>query len=315
MSIPNKTQSFCRECSQVTWHDIRASVTRQEIEVDEDPPFPPVWADAVYDLLQCCGCECVAMRSTLTCEQLYRDDKVVRHFPPSTARRRPAWEGHLPPPAQFLIREIYDALYSGGLRLAVMGARTLVDMAILDQVGDVGTFDQKLKALEDQGIVSKRNREVLDAALDAGNASAHRGHKFEASEVNQLMDIVENLLQAIYVLEKVAQKIKTVTPPRKLGAKSIAAAVPVTASSAKPQPKAKPQPSALEVLEARVLEHLGKPPTKRPGTKQKLLSYLVAHLGHKVTEAEISDLIRMHGQAGHLVIDDKGKVTYHLGHA
>jgi hypothetical protein len=100
-----------------------------------------------------------------------------------------------------------------------MGARTLVDMAIIDKVGDVGTFDRKLKALEDAGFVSKRNREVLETALDAGNASAHRGHKFEAREVNQLMDIVENLLQAIYVLERAAQKIKTATPPRKKSSK------------------------------------------------------------------------------------------------
>ena len=219
MTPENKTRSFCRECSQWTWHHVVASLTRQEIEVDEEPPFPPVWADVLYDFLQCCGCECVTMRSTLTCEQLYQDHKIVRHFPPSTARRRPAWEAHLPAPAQFLLREIYNALYSGGLRLAVMGARTLVDMAIIDKVGDVGTFDHKLKALEDAGFVSKRNREVLGAALDVGSASAHRGHKYEALQVNQVMDIVENLLQAIYVLERAAQKIKTATPPRKKSSK------------------------------------------------------------------------------------------------
>ena len=210
-----KSQSFCRECSQRTWHLVVASLSRREIEVEEDPPAPPVWADVDYDFLQCCGCECVTMRSTLTCEELYQDGRIVRHFPPSTARRRPAWEAQLPPPAQFLIREIYDALYSGSLRLAVMGARTLVDMAILDKVGDPGSFDKKLQALEDGGYVSKRNREVLDAALDAGNASAHRGHKFDSESVNQVMDIVENLLQAIYVLEPAAKKIKTATPPRK----------------------------------------------------------------------------------------------------
>ena len=146
-----KSQSFCRECSQRTWHLVVASLSRREIEVEEDPPAPPVWADVVYDFLQCCGCECVTMRSTLTCEELYQDGRIVRHFPPSTARRRPAWEAQLPPPAQFLIREIYNALYSGGLRLAVMGARTLVDMAILDKVGDPGSFDKKLQALEDGG--------------------------------------------------------------------------------------------------------------------------------------------------------------------
>ncbi len=101
----------------------------------------------------------------------------------------------------------------------MMGARTLVDMAILDKVGDAGNFQQKLEALQDQGFIGKRNREVLAAALDAGNATAHRGHTFKSTEVNQVMDIVENLLQAVYVLENAAEKIKTATPPRKKSAK------------------------------------------------------------------------------------------------
>jgi hypothetical protein len=213
------TKSFCRECGKYTWHTSIASVTRQEEEVETEPGERPVLSDNLYELLQCCGCDCVTMRCSTTCEELYRDDTIVRHFPPSSARRRPAWEGQLPLPARFLIQEIYDALYSGSLRLAVMGARTLVDMAILDKVGDVGTFEQKLKALEHGGFVSQKNREVLDVALDAGNASAHRGHKFEPGQVNQIMDIVENLLQAIYVLERAAQKLKTATPPRKKNGK------------------------------------------------------------------------------------------------
>jgi len=63
-----------------------------------------------------------------------------------------------------------------------MGARTLVDMAISDKVGDVGTFDHKLQALEDGGFISKLNRGVLDAALDAGNATAKPGEKLDMTE-------------------------------------------------------------------------------------------------------------------------------------
>jgi hypothetical protein len=118
-----------------------------------------------------------------------------------------------------LLREVYNALHSGGLCLAVMGARTLVDMVIIEKVGDAGTFEAKLAELERQGFIGAKNREILAAALDAGNATAHRGHKFASKEVHQVMDIVENLLQAIYVLERAAQKLKTATPPRKKSAK------------------------------------------------------------------------------------------------
>jgi len=61
-----------------------------------------------------------------------------------------------------------------------------------------------------------------------------------------------------------------------------------------------------------VLEHLRKPSATRPKNREKLVSFLVAHLGHKITEAGASELVKYLSQAGHLAIDEKGAVTYHL---
>jgi hypothetical protein len=72
----------------------------------------------------------------------------------------------------------------------------------------------RLKELESQGFVSSKNREILEAALDAGSAAAHRGYAPRLEEVNLIMDIVENMLQAVYVLHDAAQKLKKSTPPR-----------------------------------------------------------------------------------------------------
>jgi hypothetical protein len=94
-------------------------------------------------------------------------------------------------------------------------------------------------------------------------------------------------------------------------AKPSAATSSVATLAAKASPKPKP-PASLEALETRVLEHFRKPTTNRPRTKNKLTSHLISHLGKKVTEAEVLQLIEMLSQAGHLVIGDKGKVTYHL---
>jgi hypothetical protein len=140
---------------------------------------------------------------------------ITEYFPPAVSRRQPTWSTQLPDPILQLLREVYLALHSDSQRLAMIGTRTLVDMAILDKVGDVGNFKQKLQALEDQGFIGKRNREILEAALGAGHAAAHRGQNYKVAEVNQVIDIVENLLQAVYILEKTAAAIKKVTPPRK----------------------------------------------------------------------------------------------------
>lgn len=70
--------------------------------------------------------------------------------------------------------------------------------------------------------------------------------------------------------------------------------------------------SVVEDYEKRVLEHLRNPATKPPRNQTKLVSSVIAHLGHKITEEEALKIIENLGQSGHLFIDDKGKVTYHL---
>jgi hypothetical protein len=86
-------------------------------------------------------------------------------------------------------------------------------MLMVEKVGDVGTFKEKLKKLVESGFLSASTQEVLDAALDAASAAAHRGHFPKATEVNAVMDIVENLLHAVYVLPGMAQSLKKTPRP------------------------------------------------------------------------------------------------------
>jgi hypothetical protein len=85
-----------------------------------------------------------------------------------------------------------------------------------------------------------------------------------------------------------------------------------TALKSKPPSKPKVRLSILDERETQVLEHLRKATTTRPRNEKKLLSYLVAHLGHKITESEGLNLVQSLSQAGHLTIGEKGAVTYHL---
>jgi Domain of unknown function (DUF4145) len=138
----------------------------------------------------------------------------VRYFPPAKVRDLPTWRFKLPVEMRGLLEEIYRSLDVENLRLPMMGARTLVDMMIVEKIGDVGTFKQKLKELEEKGYVSASNREVLYAALEVGHAAVHRGHKATKSEVQDVMDIVESMLQAVFVFPKLVRKLKKNTPAR-----------------------------------------------------------------------------------------------------
>jgi len=84
------------------------------------------------------------------------------------------------------------------------------------------------------------------------------------------------------------------------------------AGKTKPQPQSKSMPDSLDEWENRVLHHFCKPSATRPRTQKTLVRFLVAYLGHKITEADAMSLVETLSQAGHLVIGDKGKVTYHL---
>ena len=102
-----------------------------------------------------------------------------------------------------------------------MGARALLDMAgIVESVGDIGGFAKKVQTLESKGFISNRQREYLEAALDAGSAAAHRGHSPTTKQLDLVMDIVENVLQQIFVLPHAAKELKKGTPARKLLKKS-----------------------------------------------------------------------------------------------
>jgi PIN domain len=87
-----------------------------------------------------------------------------------------------------------------------------------------------------------------------------------------------------------------------------------SAVAQKPKTRSKPkiQLSILDQPESRVLEHLRKATSTRPRNEKKLISWLIAYLGHKITGTEALNLVKSLSQAGHLIIGEKGVITYHL---
>ena len=205
---------FCNECHKDTLHDLLKEV-RGTVEDDVDfggGDLFTVWEETTNQMFECRGCKSVVLRRTKIFSEY--ETKDVRYFPPPVARLKPNWFGRLPPDLQKLLSEIYRSLDADTRALPMMGARAVLDRVIVDTIGDVGPFEQKLKELEAERHISAKGREILDAALEAGNAAAHRGYAPTVKHVHAVMDIVENLVHSTYVLERVAKEIKKDTPPR-----------------------------------------------------------------------------------------------------
>lgn len=204
-------KAHCNKCLQETKHFVIAERSNEGSEVIDNNHLIEISWKTTYKMLECCGCEHVSLQRKFYFSEC--NDVEVEYYPPQISRQIPKWCHELPPEWSELLNEVYLALHADSRRLALMGARALVDLYMSEKLGDIGGFAQKIKKLEADGLISKPNKAVLEAALEVGHAAAHRGHKAKANEVNQVIDIVENLLQS-HVLELSADNLKSQTPQR-----------------------------------------------------------------------------------------------------
>jgi hypothetical protein len=113
-----------------------------------------------------------------------------------------------------MLDEIYAALHADSRRLAMMGLRALIDGVINRTVGDQGNFANGLDELVKQDFIARRDREIIEAAVEAGHAAMHRGHQPTPDDVNLVIDIVERMIHA-EILEAKAKDLAAATPQRK----------------------------------------------------------------------------------------------------
>jgi len=177
-----------------------------------------------YTLFRCCGCENVSFQhSSWRSDGLNSDGEpytTILNYPPPSFRKQPRWLTDLMFATDFddtiedLIREIYIALQNAAPRLAVMGIRALLELAMIDKVGDQGSFSKNIKTFEEKGFVSLKQREILEQVLEAGHATMHRAFKPSKHIVGILMDITESVIEATYLNEFRAKGIVDKVPPR-----------------------------------------------------------------------------------------------------
>lgn len=179
-------------------------------------------------IIECCGCENLELvKMTLFSEDVeYFDnphtgepdsegkwDEVI--YPPVTYRNPPTWFEDLPDNTlREISAEIYKSLQTGSHYLATFGSRTLIDRLIVLTVGDRGNFPKGLQALQDDGMLSRHEREILNPVVDAGNAAAHRGWAPTKEQLAIILDTVEGLIHRLLVLPKMAEELEEAVPNR-----------------------------------------------------------------------------------------------------
>lgn len=220
LTLKENLKTHCFNCQKETNQDIlfqdkriepREIIIRNE-NGDENQSVWEVIANIWY-ISKCRGCEEINFKHIIRNSPNRETDNVF-HYPRKPIRKVPNWITKLPMKYVEIFQEIYISINEELSILALTGIRTLLDIYIVDKIGDNGSFNQKLNQLVSKNIITTAKSKVLATAIDAGNASAHRGYKPDKETLFQILDIVENLLLS-EIVDRNASQIKIKTPQRK----------------------------------------------------------------------------------------------------
>jgi hypothetical protein len=148
----------------------------------------------------------------------YIDDPDISYYPPSLIRPRFFWPlglyspdatRKIPDGLDGLLDEIYQAVASDQHRLAVMGIRSLLEHMMIAEVGDHSRFAETLARFHSNGYISEKQKGFLETLLEAGHAVTHRSFIPNKDDVNTLLDIIEGLLEEIYIHTDNAETLAT----------------------------------------------------------------------------------------------------------
>jgi hypothetical protein len=211
--MPN-TKAHCNDCGGERNHEVlHCEKTSWE---DDDHG---VWGGDKYETLKCCGCDLIKLRHTSWFSE--EEESTVHYFPPSIFRRSPEWFSNLwlelkqeDEFVESLLKEIYVALQNNLSSLATMGIRALLERIMVTRAGDQGSFVKNIAKFEELGHVSKLQSKRLEAILEAGHAAMHRGYKPKVDEVVTLLDIMEHIIESVFLHESKVEKLKKKVPAR-----------------------------------------------------------------------------------------------------
>lgn len=214
-------KTHCYNCNNETnqdilFNDIEIGPREIVIRNDEGDKTQSVWevVGNLWHLTKCKGCDKINFKHILRSIPPFEKTDQIFYFPRKPIRNVPNWIVNIPIKYIDILREVYIAVNEHLFTLALTGIRTLLDIYIVEKIGDAGNFKQKINKLVENNIITHTKGRVLETTIDAGNASAHRGYKPDQKTLFQVLDIVENLLES-EIVDRSANEIKEKTPQRK----------------------------------------------------------------------------------------------------
>jgi hypothetical protein len=112
-----------------------------------------------------------------------------------------------------LVEQIYSAaLQHDAYWLAAMGIRGVLDLTMIEKIGDTRTFEEKVVAFQKAGYLSVRQTLNLNILIEAGHAAVHRQWAPSPCEIATLLDITNSIIETAYLHEKRVRDLERNVP-------------------------------------------------------------------------------------------------------
>ncbi|MBY5938107.1 DUF4145 domain-containing protein [Marinobacter nauticus] len=122
-------------------------------------------------------------------------------FPNSEESRIALSDDHLLPENLYRIySETLGALNSGSPVLTGIGIRAIIETVCQDQRASGRNLNDQINDLVNQGVLTTEGADILHKLRVLGNAAAHEVKPHSSAQLGLAFDVVEHLLQGVYIL-------------------------------------------------------------------------------------------------------------------
>ncbi|MDP2028803.1 MAG: DUF4145 domain-containing protein [Thiobacillus sp.] len=211
MSSEKTIWTDCRSCGRSTRHEILF-----QHEKESDPAF---WHEKdTWQVVRCLGCTTVGFRHRNDdYENVWQDDDGEVHhdveislFPRVIRNHKKLALYQLPSLIRLVYEQTLSAYSEKAYVLAGIGLRATIE-AVCNQLNLSGSsLEKRIDQLYKGGHVSNGDKKRLHAIRFLGNDAAHEIKEPKESELRVALEIIEHLLNSVFILERKAKSLETV---------------------------------------------------------------------------------------------------------
>ena len=106
-----------------------------------------------------------------------------------------------------IYEETHGALCADLTVMVGFGIRAIVEAVCIDKNMSGKNLQEKIYSLVDQGLITQAGSTILHSLRFMGNAAVHEMKSHSKKELNAAFDVVEYLLQGVYILPKQAENL------------------------------------------------------------------------------------------------------------